>query len=81
MASLITVKDLRKWYVQKKKQTIKAVDGVSFSLERGNILGIIGESGCGKSTLGKLLVALESPTEGIIEFEGKSIEYILRNKY
>ncbi|MBU5428151.1 ABC transporter ATP-binding protein [Tissierella pigra] len=80
MTSLITVKDLRKWYVQKKKQTIKAVDGVSFSLERGNILGIIGESGCGKSTLGKLLVALESPTEGIIEFEGKSIEYILRNK-
>ena len=63
---------------KKKKQTIKAVDGVSFSIERGSILGIIGESGCGKSTLGRLLVALENPTDGIIEFEGKPIEYILR---
>ncbi|OZV12110.1 oligopeptide ABC transporter ATP-binding protein [Tissierella sp. P1] len=80
VTSLIMVKDLRKWYVQKKKQTIKAVDGVSFSIERGSILGIIGESGCGKSTLGRLLVALENPTDGIIEFEGKPIEYILRNK-
>ncbi len=68
-----------KWYVEKRKnQIIKAVDGVSFSIDRGTILGIIGESGCGKSTLGRLLIALENPTDGSIEFEGEKIEHILK---
>ncbi|WP_077369383.1 oligopeptide/dipeptide ABC transporter ATP-binding protein [Anaerosalibacter sp. Marseille-P3206] len=81
MANLIRVDNLTKWYVEKKKkQTIKAVDGVSFTLEKGKILGIIGESGCGKSTLGRLLVALEKPTNGTIEFEGETINHIVKKE-
>jgi oligopeptide transport system ATP-binding protein len=83
---ILEVRDLVKHFpltkgVVFKKQigAVKAVDGVSFDLTRGETLGIVGESGCGKSTLAKLLMVLERPTSGEVRFEGEDI-YALKGR-
>lgn len=72
---LIEVTDLRKYYItgMLKKQHTKAVDGVSFYIDRGTTLGLVGESGCGKTTVGRLLLRLIEPTSGRICFDGTDI--------
>ncbi len=76
---LIEVQELKKWFPIKKgflKKTVghvKAVDGLSFSINKGETLGIVGESGCGKSTMGRTLLRLLEPTSGRIFFEGEDI--------
>ncbi|KPC66783.1 ABC transporter ATP-binding protein [Streptomyces chattanoogensis] len=77
---ILEIRDLVKHYpltqgVLFKKQVgaVKAVDGVSFDLRKGETLGIVGESGCGKSTLAKMLVGLERPTSGQIRYQGQDI--------
>ncbi|HEY5826743.1 MAG TPA: ATP-binding cassette domain-containing protein, partial [Hyphomicrobiaceae bacterium] len=53
---------------------VRAVDGVSFAIEGGQTLGVVGESGCGKTTTAKLVLGLEQPTGGGIRFEGRDLE-------
>jgi peptide/nickel transport system ATP-binding protein len=63
---------------RRSKPPVRAVDGVSFEIRRGEILGLIGESGCGKTTAGRLIVKLLSPTAGEIRFEGSDITRLSR---
>ena len=72
---LLRAVGLKKYYPVKKglfakPQQVKALDGISFRLERGKTLAIVGESGCGKSTLGRLLTMIEEPTEGELYYNG-----------
>lgn len=69
---ILEVKDLKK-YFKTKRGMLHAVDGVSFSLERGKTLGLVGESGCGKSTTGRTLLRLIEPTSGSVVFNGREI--------
>lgn len=70
--NILEVKNLKK-YFNTKKGNVHAVDNVSFTLEKGKTLGIVGESGCGKSTTGRTILRLIEPTSGEIWFEGKNI--------
>ena len=70
---LLTVENLTKVYVKKK-----ILNNVSFSLKKGEILGVLGKSGAGKSTIGKILLQLSRPTTGTILFEGKALSEVPR---
>ena len=77
--ALLEVKDLKK-YFDTPKGMLQAVDGVSFSVDRGKTLGIVGESGCGKSTTGRAILRLTEPTSGSVIFEGKDISKLSKHE-
>jgi peptide/nickel transport system ATP-binding protein/oligopeptide transport system ATP-binding protein len=76
---LVEVRDLVKHFpvrggvLQRTVAVVQAVDGVSFDIERGETLGLVGESGCGKTTVGRLLLRLIEPTSGTIRFDGTDL--------
>jgi oligopeptide transport system ATP-binding protein len=77
-SALVEVQDLRKHFPLAagffgEPPTVKAVDGVSFTIDHGQTLGLVGESGCGKSTVSRVLMRLAAPTAGRIVIEGKDI--------
>lgn len=84
--ALIRVENLKVYYpikggiINHTTGYTKAVDGVSFSIMEGEILGLVGESGCGKSTIGRQLVGLERPTEGKIFYEGKDLSLLKKGE-
>ena len=76
---LLEVKDLQTYFpvrsglLQRVTSHVKAVDGVSFTLRKGETLGLVGESGCGKTTVGRSILRLIEPTGGTVAFEGKNV--------
>ena len=73
MSTILEVQDLKKYFRVGGKSQLHAVDGVSFQIEKGQTLGVVGESGCGKSTLGRTILHLIEPTSGKIIFDGRDI--------
>ena len=81
--TLLKVTDLQRHFpfrevqgLRMVKATVKAVDGISFTVKEGQTLGLVGESGCGKSTTSRLVTRLDEPTGGTIEFEGRDITHL-----
>jgi oligopeptide/dipeptide ABC transporter ATP-binding protein len=84
--TILHVKDLKMYFpvtkglLRKKVADVKAVDGVTFKLRRGETLGLVGESGCGKTTVGRCIIRLYQPTGGQIIFEGQDITMLPEEK-
>jgi oligopeptide transport system ATP-binding protein len=79
-AGLLQVEDVKVWFpikdgviIERHVGDVRAVDGVSFSMQRGETLGLVGESGCGKTTIGRTIIRLYKPTTGRIVFDGVDI--------
>ena len=85
--ALVEVENLRVWFpirsgvvLDRHIGDIKAVDDVSFSISRGETLGLVGESGCGKTTVGRTILRLYEPTAGRVVFDGKDITTLSQNE-
>jgi len=76
---LLEVKDLKRYFISgtgQNKKVLKAVDGISFHIYKGETFGLVGESGCGKTTTGRTIIRLYNPTGGEILFEGKDLAHL-----
>ncbi len=77
MSKVLELKDIRKYFAEKRflffnpGKVIKAVDGVSFSVNKGETFGLVGESGCGKTTIAKIVAGIITPDSGRVTFKGK----------
>ncbi len=85
MNKLIEVKNLRKWFqvgkgLSGKREVLRAVDDISFFINRKEVLGLVGESGCGKTTCGKMLLRIIDPTSGSIFFDNEEITHLNKSE-
>lgn len=80
MSTLLEVNNLKKHF-KTPKGLLHAVDGVTFKIERGQTLGVVGESGCGKSTLGRAIIQLHEPTDGQVIFDGQDITKMSKKEF
>jgi ABC-type oligopeptide transport system ATPase subunit len=84
--ALVEVEHLTKYFpvtrglLQRTVAEVRAVDGVSFTIDRGETLGLVGESGCGKSTTARLITKLIEPSGGIVKFDGRDITRLSRRQ-
>ncbi|MBH0332199.1 peptide ABC transporter ATP-binding protein [Brevibacillus brevis] len=74
--ALLDVRDLKKYFSLGTGFDLKAVDGVSFTINKGETFGLVGESGCGKSTLGRTIIRLYDHTDGEVLFKGKNVHQL-----
>lgn len=79
---LVSVKNLTKYFpvlrgiiIQRKVGAVRAVDGISFNIARGETLGLVGESGCGKTTAGRTLLGLYPATTGTVTIDGQNVQH------
>lgn len=84
MSPLLELREVKKYYPVRQslfasRKLLRAVDGISFTIQTGRTLGLVGESGCGKTTTGKLILRLEEPTEGEISLEGRELRALDSN--
>lgn len=85
-AKLLEVKELKMWFpiyrgvLQRHVADVRAVDGISFDIRRGETMGLVGESGCGKSTTGRAVLQLYRPTAGHVIFDGQELTQIGGNQ-
>ena len=76
--ALLEIEHLKK-YFPSPRGTVHAVDDVTFSINKGETMGLVGESGCGKSTLGRTIIHLQESTDGVIRFEGNDVTHLKKD--
>lgn len=77
----IEIEGLKKYFDIGNHQILKAVDDISFSISKGETLGLVGESGCGKSTAGRTIIRLYEPTAGSVKIEGKDVTKVSKSQF